>query len=314
MTTADFCKWVNKNLLPNCTLEPGFPRNISIETGRKWLHNLGFEVLTAKKGIFIDGHERPDVISYRTEFLRKMVKIGFLHFTEAPTDDAQKAIPEDIDPPPLEKRLKTVVFFHDESTFQCNEDQSLQWGLKGSRMIRPKSKGAGIMVSDFIDEHNGFLALNDEEYERAKSVNGDIRKYAREFLEYGESKEGYWTRDKFIKQMKRAIEMAEIKYPKSEGWRHVWVFDHSSCHAAMADDALDVNQMNVKPGVKQRVMHNTMWQGCVQKMIFSDGRPKGMRQILQEGSIHTKWLLKKCEKFFPNILISGMRRALLSSY
>ena len=68
-----------------------------------------------------------------------------------------------------------------------------------------------------------------------------IRKYACEFIEYGESKEGYWTRDIFIKQMKRAIEIAEIKYPKSEGWRHAWVFDHSSCHAAMADDALDVN-------------------------------------------------------------------------
>ena len=45
------------------------------------------------------------------------MKIGFLHFTEAPTDDAQKTIPEDIDPPPLEKRLKTVVFFHDEKHF-----------------------------------------------------------------------------------------------------------------------------------------------------------------------------------------------------
>ena len=33
------------------------------------------------------------------------------------------------------------------------------------------------MVSGFIDEHNGFLALNDEEYERARSVNVDIRKY-----------------------------------------------------------------------------------------------------------------------------------------
>ena len=68
MTTADFCKWVNKNLLPNSTLEPGFPRNISID---KWLHNLGFEVLTAKKGIFINGHEHHDVITYRTEFFKE---------------------------------------------------------------------------------------------------------------------------------------------------------------------------------------------------------------------------------------------------
>ena len=32
--------------------------------------------------------------------------------------------------------------------------------------VKPKSKGAGIMVSDFVDEHNGFLALNDEEHDR----------------------------------------------------------------------------------------------------------------------------------------------------
>ena len=51
--------------------------------------------------------------------------------------------------------------------FSLNEDQNLQWGLKGSKMMKPKGKGSGIMFSDFIDEHNGFLALNDEEYEYA---------------------------------------------------------------------------------------------------------------------------------------------------
>jgi len=58
-------------------------------------------------------------------------------------------------------------------------------------------------------------------------------------------------RDKFVKQMERAVDIAEIKYPKEDGWHHVWVFDHSSCHAAMADDPLDVNKMNVNPGGKQ---------------------------------------------------------------
>jgi len=78
MTTVEFCKWVNKALLPSSTLEPGFPRRTSVETARKWLHEMGFEVLTARKGIFIDGHERPDVVASRMTFLRKMVKIGFL--------------------------------------------------------------------------------------------------------------------------------------------------------------------------------------------------------------------------------------------
>lgn len=71
MTTTDFCKWVNKTLLPNFTLEPGFPWKVSVETAHTWLHHLGFEVLIPKKGIFIDGHERPDVVASREMFLGK---------------------------------------------------------------------------------------------------------------------------------------------------------------------------------------------------------------------------------------------------
>jgi len=111
LTAADFCVWVNESLLPNSTLEPGFPCKICLETARKWLHHLGFEVLSAKKGIFIDGHERDDVVESRKLFLRKMTKIGFLHFTNAPTEDAIKALPQDVDPPTNDRRSKTVVFF-----------------------------------------------------------------------------------------------------------------------------------------------------------------------------------------------------------
>lgn len=122
------------------------------------------------------------------------------------------------------------------------------------------------MVSDFIDEFGGFLPLTEAQYDAAKVSNPGIKKYAREFLEYGEAREGYWTRDRFVAQMERAVQIAEIKYPKSSGWRHVWVFDHSSCHAAMADDALDVNHMNVKPGGKQRIMRDTEYDGRTQKL------------------------------------------------
>ena len=44
LTFIDFCCWVNDSLLPNSTLEPGFPRKVCLETARKWLHQLGFEV------------------------------------------------------------------------------------------------------------------------------------------------------------------------------------------------------------------------------------------------------------------------------
>ena len=59
-----------------------------------------------------------------------------------------------------------------------------------------------------------------------------------------------------MNQIKMAVKIAETKYPKCDNWRHVWIFDHSSCHAAMPDDALDVSKMNVNPGGKQRVMRD----------------------------------------------------------
>ena len=286
LTAGMFCQWVNEDLLPNEMLEPGFPRSIALETGRKWMHELGFEIVHAKKGTFVDGHEHEDVVAYRMVFLRKMIALGFLNASNAPTEEARNALPEDLESPSQAVINKTVIFFHDESTFQCNDDQPTLWATKGTNITRPKSKGAGIMVSDFICEH-GYLSLTAEEYEAAKVSNPTIRLQAREFLEYGESKEGYWTAEKFMRQIEFGVMIAEVKYPRAEGWRHVWVFDHSSCHAAMADDALDVSKMNVNPGGKQRKMRDGWWGGRPQPMNYAIGVPKGLRIVLQERGVDT---------------------------
>ena len=81
--------------------------------------------------------------------------------------------------------------------------------------MKHKSKGADIMVSDHIDEKNGFLALTDEEHRTVKEDNPAIKRYACEFLEYGKSKEEYWTQDKFMEQMKRAVAIANISSQNS---------------------------------------------------------------------------------------------------
>ena len=59
------------------------------------------------------------------------------------------------------------------------------------------------MVSDFIDKHNGYLALTQVEYNQAKKANPRIWMHARVLLEYGEGKEGYWTSDCIIGQLKK---------------------------------------------------------------------------------------------------------------
>ena len=69
----------------------------------------------------------------------------------------------------------------------------------------------------------------------------------------------------------------------------------------MADDALDVNKMNVRPGGKQRLMHDTLWNGISQSMTFmEDGQKvaKGREMVLQERGISThgknkEWMQKE---------------------
>ena len=289
LTVGSFCEWINNDLLPNSTLEPGFPRKVSPETARKWLHELGFSVLDKKKGTFVDGHERDDVVEYRSKFLRKLIGLGFLNEGNAPTEDAKTALRNytNLEQPSPDIIDKTIVIFHDESTFHANEYQATFWGEKGTTVMRPKSRGSGIMVSDFIEENNGYLALTQAEYDEAKKSDSSAKMYARQLLEFGENKEGYWTSDKFISQIRSAVKIANIKYPKSSGYKIVWMFDHSSCHAAMADDSLDVNHMNVNPGGKQRVMRDGWWGGKPQKMTDAHGVPKGLKRVLEERGINT---------------------------
>ena len=55
------------------------------------------------------------------------------------------------------------------------------------------------MISDLIDEVNGYLRLSDTEYSLGKVKYGNnIKNEAQEYLEYGESREGYWTSNKFL--------------------------------------------------------------------------------------------------------------------
>jgi len=280
MTAADFSLWLNSTLLPK-VLEnhPDAPHTVSVRTARRWLHKLGFEKLSTKKGVYIDGHERQDVVEYRKLYLRKLEILSSSH--------APPPLCSDEDPTPIEPSTsrKLVLIFHDESTFHSNEDQGWMWGEKGKVVLKPKGQGRGIMVSDFIDEHFGFLALTDDEFVRAKVCFPDIQQQARTFLKYGAENEGYWNSDKFLEQVKAAIKIAKYKY-NSEAYNVVWLFDHSSGHTAFAENALNVNRMNVKPGGKQAVLRDTVWNGRLQKMVQPDGTSKGMKLVLQERGIN----------------------------
>ena len=142
------------------------------------------------------------------------------------------------------------------------------------------------MVSDFIDQHNGYLRLTDTEFAVGKTADPQMVQMARALLEYGAEHEGYWTSEKFMANVKNAAKIANHKHSASS-YTVCWIFDQSSRHKAFAEDALNAKRMNVRPGGAQPKMRNTVWAGHVQKMTMDDGTPKGMKMILEERGINT---------------------------
>ena len=65
------CQHVNNVILPALEIEGA----INESTAQCWLKfKLGYECKESKKGMYIDGHERPDVIEERKVFLEQLTK------------------------------------------------------------------------------------------------------------------------------------------------------------------------------------------------------------------------------------------------
>ena len=66
MVASDFSEWTNSNLLPIVREHhSNIPGSISVRTARRWLHKLGFDPCSTRKGVYIDRHEWSDVVEYR---------------------------------------------------------------------------------------------------------------------------------------------------------------------------------------------------------------------------------------------------------
>ena len=144
MTAGKFCQWVNNELLPSHVLSSNLPRTISVRTANRWLHQLGFTPQSHKKGSYVDGHEKEDVVKSRGEFLKLIMDLKKSHKPPPPCSDDMAAVPG----PDAESQKQLTLIYHDESIFNTNEGQSWMWATEDTPVIQPKTKGSGIMVSD----------------------------------------------------------------------------------------------------------------------------------------------------------------------
>lgn len=122
VTPIKFKHGLNNIILPSLGIFPSKP--LCERTARRWLVKLGWQRTTIKKGVYLDGHERSDVVKYRQEeFLPQMLEyerrmaryelVGNDLICMTPTLQ------------PNEKEL--IPEFHDESSFHAFEHTSSVW-------------------------------------------------------------------------------------------------------------------------------------------------------------------------------------------
>ncbi|KAI0244991.1 hypothetical protein BJV78DRAFT_1277581 [Lactifluus subvellereus] len=286
ITPLSLQRHVNNTIIPKLGLDLGQSK-ISVECARRWLKKLGYELVEAKKALYLDGHKRPDVVKYRY-------------------DDVTL---ESIDPILGPGEKLHILVDHDESVIRPNELRRrvyIKGGKNGKMPLRKKGLRKAIHVSGWIVEETGTLSLSDEQRDADLKLPPEERlptHNAHEIIYPGKNADGWWNCECLIKQVKRTIPVFERLYPNAIA---EFIFDQSSAHGAHAPDALNVKEMNVGPGGVKRRMHTTTipldnpnptLRGICQEMIFSSdlppnhphykhrGKQKGMRIILEERGL-----------------------------
>ena len=74
-------------------LPSNLPRSISVRTANHWLHHLAFTPHSHKKGLYMDGHERDNVVKSREEYLRLIADLKKSHKPPPPCSDEAAHIP-----------------------------------------------------------------------------------------------------------------------------------------------------------------------------------------------------------------------------
>ncbi|KII84350.1 hypothetical protein PLICRDRAFT_46228 [Plicaturopsis crispa FD-325 SS-3] len=281
---------LNSVIFPELNISPKAP--LSERTARRWLIKLGWRRTVVRKGVYMDGHERDDVVQYRRdvflpamkEFEARMVRYEGPELTEVQ--------------PILAPGVRPVIAqYHDECCFHANDESKSLWLQPGKQPLRKKGRGRLIHVSDFINEADGRLVLRD--------ASGSIVRDARRIIYPGSNGDAWWDNEQLLKQVTDAIAIFEAAHPDCQC---LFIFDQSSAHASLPPDALRAFDMNKSNGGKQRKQRDTVipesnptveLRGRPQKMTTPSGEAKGLQMVLEERGFNVSNLRAKCSPVCP---------------
>lgn len=123
VTSVRFHRALNERILPSLGYLPR-GNGLSVRTARRWLYKLGWRRSELKKGVYMDGHERPDVMEYRNAVFLPLMALLERRMVQWISRGSEL---ERVDPDlgPGEKRV--IAVFQDESSFHVNEFKKSVW-------------------------------------------------------------------------------------------------------------------------------------------------------------------------------------------
>jgi hypothetical protein len=267
-----------------------FGREISERTALRSLHILGYEQ-SALGGLYIDGHEREDVVKYREGFVKRHMGRSRL-MLEWHCDEATN-LWTPIPPNLGEGERELVMITHDECVARSNDVRTKRWGKKGESFPKPKGLGQGYMASGFLAQ-DGPLKISAEQARQLPALLPFVGRSSFKIITVGKDHDGYWTGADLIKQVEDEMTMFDCLNPSK---RALFMFDNSSNHQSRAPDALDAMALTLKDGGggkrKRRPRDGWFMRDdirVVQPMVFEDGSMKGLKTILSERNLWTREL------------------------
>ena len=122
---------------------------------------MGWHYGKKKKGMYIDGHEREDVVEYCKGFVERW-KGYEKRMVTYDNDGNASELPPGFEVPQT-GRFRLILVTHDESTFYAHDRRKFFWSHK-SDPNAPERKGEGpsLMISDMLTSEWGRLRDGDE--------------------------------------------------------------------------------------------------------------------------------------------------------
>jgi hypothetical protein len=124
----------------------GKARTISLRTAQCWLGKLSWRYTKKRNGMYVDGHEREDVVEYRQGFVErwKQYEKRFVIFDN---DGNELSQPSGFAVPGV--RFQLILVTHDESTFYENDRWKTKWVHANEKAVAErKGEGQSIMNHD----------------------------------------------------------------------------------------------------------------------------------------------------------------------